>query len=206
LIITAYSVRPDHRRPKSLAAEKRMTASSELLAGALSRQGWQSCASGHTGKENGDRQRSSLLALGLSTATCSLAQDVPRHSSPPAAATPEKVSFTEVSAVDVPALPADSIGPPLLCDPDGTILLRLATPAAGVEDPVSISKDGKTVIRFGREKINDIPRSSFLHMFVNGSDVYILARGSIPPGDQDKLRTKHGEIVSPATRSRWFIK
>jgi hypothetical protein len=150
------------------------------------------------------------LLLAFSAATCSLAQDVPKHSSQPAAATPERVSLTEVSAVDVPALPADSIGPPLLCDPDGTILRRLAAPQGGVEDPVSRSKDGKTAIRFGSEKINDIPRPSFLHMFVNGSDVYFGERehSTWRPGQTaDQARRKSSAQPQEAAGSSrsWFI-
>jgi hypothetical protein len=64
-----------------------------------------------------------------------------------AAVTPESVPLGKVSSVGVPSVPAESIGAPLLCDSDGRIVFRLATPEAGVEDPVSVSSDGKAVIR-----------------------------------------------------------
>ncbi len=103
-------------------------------------------------------------------------------------------------------LPAESIGAPLLCDPGGRILFRLATPEASTEDPVSVSKDGKTVARFARDKINDIARPTISSMFLGGSDVYILASGSTPLGYETKLRTPKGEIVSQqAVKSNRFI-
>ena len=146
------------------------------------------------------------LLFACSLATCSLSQDIPKHASPAAVAAPEKVSLGEVSAVEVPSLPAESIGAPLLCDRDGRIVFRLATPEIGVEDPVSVSKDGKTVARFGREKINDIPGPALLSVFLLGSDVYMLTRGSIPLGYQTKWRTPTGEVVSqPASKSATFV-
>jgi len=94
----------------------------------------------------------------------------------------------------------------LLCDPDGRILFRQATPGAGVEDPVSVSRDGKTVIRFDRGKVNDIPRPVFSSMFLSGSDVYILTRGSTPLGNETKWRTPGGEIVrQQAARNSEFV-
>jgi hypothetical protein len=145
-----------------------------------------------------------LLLFSLSI--CSLAQNVPQHLGETSLTTPEKVSLTEVSSVEVPSLPAEGIGAPLLCDGDGRIVFRLATPETGAEDPVSVSKDGKTVVRFTREKINDIPRPVLLSVFLLGSDVYILTRGSIPLGHQTKLRTPAGEVVSqPASKSATFV-
>lgn len=142
----------------------------------------------------------------FSMSTCSLSQDVPQHPSLTARAAPEKVSLIEVSSVEVPSLPAASIGAPLLCDPDGRILFRLATPEAGTEDPVSVSKDGKTVVRFGREKISDIPSPALISIFLNGPDVYILTGGTTRLGHQDKLLTRKGDIiVSEATKSSRYI-
>jgi hypothetical protein len=135
----------------------------------------------------------------------SLAQGPPQHSTQ-AVAAPEKVVLTEVSTVDVPSLPAESVVAPLLCDADGRILLRLAMPDTGVEDPVSVSRDGKTVIRFGREKMSDIPRPVIASVFLSGSDVYVLARGSTPVGSQTGWRTPTGEIQSqPASKGGTFV-
>ena len=146
------------------------------------------------------------LLFVVSLATYSLSQDVAQHSSLAAVAAPEKISLSEVSAVEVPSLPAESIGAPLLCDRDGRIIFRLATPESGVEDPVSVSKDGKTVVRFAREKINDIPRPVLLSVFLLGSEVYILTRGSAPLGYETKLRTPTGEVVSqPASKPGTWV-
>jgi hypothetical protein len=147
-----------------------------------------------------------LLLFVFSMAACSLSQNVPQHSNVVAVGAPEKVSLSELSAVEVPSLLAESIGAPLLCDRDGRILFRQATPEAGVEDPVSVSKDGKTVVRFSREKINDVTRPALLSVFLLGSDVYILTRGSIPLGYETKWRTPTGQVVGqPASKSGTFI-
>jgi len=143
--------------------------------------------------------RHGLLCFCL-IAAFSVAQEVPRR------AGPEKVSLSEVSTVQIPSLPAESIGAPFFCDPDGRIFLRLAMPDTGVEDPVSVSNDGKAVIRFGREKINDIPRPQLESMFLSGSDLYVLTRGSTPLGYDNKLRTPTGETQrQPATKSTMFV-
>jgi hypothetical protein len=102
--------------------------------------------------------------------------------------------------------PRKSIGAPLRCDPSGGILFRLAMPDTGVEDPVSVSRDGKTVTRFGKEKINDIPRPSLLSTFLVASDVYILTSGSVPLGYEAKWRTSKGEVGSQqATKKSTFV-
>ena len=131
----------------------------------------------------------------LCVMSCSFAQSAPKRSRQAGIAAPEEVPLGGMSTIQLPSLPAESIGPPLFCDSDGRILFRLATPM-GVEDPVLISRDGKTVIRLGREKVSDIPRPHLSSMFLSGSDVYILTYGSTPLGYQQKLRTPTGEIVT----------
>jgi hypothetical protein len=144
----------------------------------------------------------SLFSLSI----CFLAQNVPQHLGKTPLISPEPVSLSEVSSVEVPSLPAESIGAPLLCDPAGRVILRMATPESGVEDPVFVSKDGKNVVRFGREKISDVPSPVLISIFLNGSDVYILTRGTTPLGHQDKLLTRKGDIiVSEATKSSRYI-
>ena len=151
-------------------------------------------------------RNSSRMLLFFSLVTSSVGQEVLQHSTKTAPLTPKEVSLNKASTVEIPSLPAESIGAPLLCAPDGSILFRLATPEAGVEDPVSVSKDGKTVVRFGREKINDIPRPLLLSVFLLGSNVYVLTRGSIPLGYEGKWRTPTGEVVSqPASKAGTFV-
>jgi len=142
----------------------------------------------------------------FSVATCSFAQDAPDSGGQTKAAAPEKVQLSQVSSVEVASLPAESIGAPLLCDPDGRVLFRLAMPDTGIEDPLSVSTDGKTVIRFGREKINDISNPAVLNAFLGGSDVYMLVRGRIPLGHEIKWRTPTGEIqTQQAAKSSFFV-
>lgn len=136
----------------------------------------------------------------------SFAQDAPIHSRQSAATAPEKVPLSEVSVVQVPSLPAESIVMPVLCDADGGLLFRLAMPDTGVGDPVSVSSDGGTVTRYGKEKINDISRPVSFSMFLRGSEVYILTRGSIPLGYETKWRAPTGEVEShQASKSGTFV-
>jgi hypothetical protein len=111
----------------------------------------------------------------------------------------DKVSLATVSVVEIPSLPVESIAAPVLCQSDGGILLRLAMPGTGLEDPVSISEDGKTVVRFDRNKINDISRPIIRGVFPKGSDVYVLVTGSTPLGYEISLRKPNGEVVSEPT-------
>lgn len=148
----------------------------------------------------------SRTLLPLFLATCSLAQSGPQHPRKTSVITLEEVSLNEVATVEIPSLPAESIGAPLLCDPDSGIVFRLVTPEAGAEDPVSVSKDGKTVIRFSRDKVNDISRPTLHSVFLLGSGVYILTRGSVPLGYETKWRTPTGEVVNqPASKTGTFV-
>jgi hypothetical protein len=140
--------------------------------------------------------RASRLLVTFSVVACCLAQDLPQTAKKKGLLAPGKLTLDETSTVDVPSLPADSIGAPLLCDPDGRIVFRLATPGSGIEDPVSASRDGKTVIRFSREKIIDIPRPSLVSVFLLGSGLYALTRSGTALGYETTLRTPSGEIVT----------
>jgi hypothetical protein len=145
-----------------------------------------------------------LLCI-FSVVTCSFAQDAQQLSRRLGISAPEKVSLGEVSTVQVPSLPPESIGAPLLCDPDGRILFRMAMPGA-TEDQVSVSADGKTVIRFNKEKVNDIPQPRLGSTFLSGSDVYILTWGRTPLGYETKWRTPTGEVLtSPASKISHFV-
>lgn len=145
-----------------------------------------------------------VLAFSAFAVTLSFGQQLPQHSSQ--TVMPEKVTLEEVSSVLVPSLPAESMAMPVLCDPDGNIVLRLAMPDTGVEDPVSVSRDGKTLTRFGKEKINDITRPVPVSMFLSRSEVYILTRGSIPLNSDAKWRTPTGQVETrQALKSSMFI-
>jgi len=142
----------------------------------------------------------------FSAATCSFAQAAPQAARLAQAAAPEKVQLSQVSSVEVASLPAESIGAPLLCDPDGRVLFRLARPDTGIEDPLSVSKDGRTVTRFGKEKINDIPNPVLVSTFLSGSDVYMLVHGHTPLGHEIKWRTPTGEIQTrQAAKGSFFV-
>lgn len=138
------------------------------------------------------------------TGTWLFAQQIPQHSVKTMG--PERVPLGEVSTVPIPSLPPESIVMPVFCEPGGGILFRLATPNRGVEDPVSVSGDGKTVIHFGSWKINDITDPVMLSVFLSGSDVYILTKGSVPLGRESKWSTPKGDVISrPAAKASTFI-
>jgi hypothetical protein len=146
-----------------------------------------------------------VLAFCFLVASC-FAQQLPQHSQPAQAGAIEKVILEVISSMPVPSLPTESVTRPVLCFPDGGILLRLAMPDTGVEDPVSVSSDGKTVIRFGKEKINDVPDPSLLSIFVSDSELYALALGRIPLGYQSTWRKPNGEVEThPASKSSPFV-
>ena len=141
----------------------------------------------------------------LGVVACTVAQ-VPQKSTQNPGRTPQKMSLAEVSTVQVPSLPAESIGAPLMCDAERRIVFRLAMPDSGIEDPLSVSRDGKAITRFGREKISDIPQPVLLNAFLSDSDVYILTKGSIPLGNSIKLRKPNGEVITqPAAKSSMFV-
>jgi hypothetical protein len=134
------------------------------------------------------------------------AQNLPSHLTENPTDAVEKVSLATVSVVEIPSLPAESIAAPVLCQSDGGVLLRLAMPGTGLEDPVSVSEDGKTVVRFDRSKINDISRPTIRGLFPKGTDVYVLVMGSIPLGSEIKLRKPNGEVVSePTSKTSFFV-
>jgi len=142
----------------------------------------------------------------LFTVSSSFGQESPPPPKQTAAATPDNVALNQLASVEVPSLPAEGIGAPLFCDPDGRILLRLAMPDTGVEDPVSIAPDGKTVVRFNKEKINDIPQPVLVSVFLGGSDIYVLTSGHTPLGYETKWRTSTGEVQShQASKSSTFV-
>ena len=119
--------------------------------------------------------------------------------------TVDRVPLEILSSVPVPALPAQSIALPAVCSTDGTIFIRTAS-MDGVDDPVSISSDGKVIARFGRERINDIANPLPVSMFLADKDVYILTLGRVPLGLSAKWRTPTGkEEVHEVSSKRPFI-
>jgi hypothetical protein len=64
----------------------------------------------------------------------------------------------------------------------------------GISGLVSISSDGKNVIHFQSNKINDISNPKTRTFFVTESDVYILTTGSIPQENTLQIKKPNGEI------------
>jgi hypothetical protein len=128
----------------------------------------------------------------LSLLTPARAQDVPYHLEQPPKL--ERVQLTELSTVQISSLPVESMAMPIFCEQDGSILLRSVTPDAVVNDPVRVSNNGQSVIRFEKHKISDITRPVLLNVFPSGSNVYVLLSGSISPGQENRWRTPKNEI------------
>lgn len=112
----------------------------------------------------------------------------------------EIVSSTEVAFIAEP-----NIALPLLCAGGNRIFMRMASFGA-LADLMSISSDGRNIIRFERARINDIPQSVPAAFFATDSDVYLLTKGLIPTGEGLKLRDPTGQVIEkPKTVSRNFI-
>lgn len=92
----------------------------------------------------------------------------------------------------VPLLGASALVMPVSCTPNGTIYVRLASPA-GVEEVVSISSHDRQTVRFSKQKIYDIPNPALGTVFATDSDVYIrVTSDSNPRGVKLKLPLSDG--------------
>jgi len=75
-----------------------------------------------------------------------------------------------------------------------------------VADLVSISSDGKDVVRFERARMSDVPQPVPGAFFATGSDVYLLTRSVVPTSETRKLRDPTGSVKDvPLTRSQYVI-
>src|SRR5215472_69510 len=97
------------------------------------------------------------------------------------------------STVEVASIPEPFLSLPVVCSADHTIFVRMAT-VEGISNLASISNDGKSVIRFQNDKINDVSNPKTKSFFVTESDVYILTTGSIPQENTLQLKQPNGEI------------
>jgi hypothetical protein len=146
-------------------------------------------------------------------AILSVAQNGSEATKYPASLDLRKVSLELVSSTLVKSVPSQGLGLPIPCDPDDTILARFAAIpppggmlSGGMSDPMTIGSDGTIIGRFGREKINEIPRPVPQSVFLRNNDVYILTRGEVPLGYQINIKKPKGEVVQqPATHSQYFI-
>lgn len=115
-----------------------------------------------------------------------------------------------VSTTVVPSLLSESMSLPVQCTDTGKIVVQLATmqmgPNGNVDDPVAISSDGKSVTRFGREKINDITQPIPLEVFLEGDDVYVLTVGHGGEAEQIDVRTPKGDVEHQrGSTHRWYV-
>jgi len=150
------------------------------------------------------------LFLILFFAAWSSAQVTPQCSKEAARTSIPEQPLAIVSTTVVPSLPSESMALPVHCSDTGKIVVQLATmqmgPNGNVDDPVAISSDGKSVTRFGREKINDIPQPIPLEVFLEGDEVYVLTLGRGPEGDQIDVRTPKGNVEHQrGSTRRWYV-
>ncbi len=105
-----------------------------------------------------------------------------------------------VSTLPVASIIGGAITPPIVCTSDNTMFLRLLT-RAGTQvlpvspDVVSISSDGKNVLRFGSDRVNDVPNAVTRGFFVNDDRIYLLVSSdSKVERKTAKLRRPDGSI------------
>jgi len=109
------------------------------------------------------------------------------------------------STVDVPSISNPFLAAPIMCGADGEIFFRTASSTA-VADLIAVSRDGKKIISFSRNKINDILNPSPITFFTRGSEIYILVRGSTREGKTLTLRRPDGSTENQeVSSSREFI-
>jgi len=150
------------------------------------------------------------LFLILFFAAWSSAQVTPQRSKEAARAPIPEQPLAIVSTTVVPSLTSESTALPVHWSDTGKIVVQLATvqmgPNGNVDDPVAISSDGKTVTRFGRDKINDIPQPVPLEPFLDGNDVYMLTIGHGAEGKEIDLRTPKGNVEHQrGSTRRWYV-
>lgn len=97
----------------------------------------------------------------------------PARTQEPPATLLEVTQTTEVRMVTSPGMLN-----PIVCSGDA-IYLRMAGP--GVQDLLSVSKDGNTIVRFTKDKVTDVSSPTLGTFFVSGTDVYVLETGYSNP-------------------------
>lgn len=139
-------------------------------------------------------RHSFLATLILFTAlSFSVAQELKAPAPDDSASVAPTTALEVASSVEVGSISEPFLSLPTLCSADHTIFVRVAG-TEGISGLVSISNDGKNVIRFQSNKINDISNPKTRTFFVTESDVYILTTGSIPQESTLKIIKPNGEI------------
>jgi hypothetical protein len=139
-------------------------------------------------------RHSLLVTLILLTAlSFSAAQELQVPAPDNSASTVPTTALEMASSVEVASISEPFLSLPVLCGPDHTIFVRMAG-TESISGLVSISNDGKNVIRFQSNKINDISNPKTRTFFVTESDVYILTTGSIPQENALQIKKPNGEI------------
>ena len=131
------------------------------------------------------RKLNKALMLSLFVCVSCLSQE---PSSQVTASVPQQIqrrptALKAESAVDVLFATNPFIVAPIMCGTDGTIFVRTAT-SNSVGNLLAITSDGKFTTSFDISKVTDIMNPSPTTFFVRDSDVYMLARGSMP---EDKI-------------------
>ncbi len=139
--------------------------------------------------------RQSLLVtlILLRALSLSVAQELKAPAPEDSVSTAPVTALEMASSVEVASISEPFLSLPTLCSADHTIFVRMAG-TEGISGLVSISNDGKNVIRFQSNKINDISNPKTRTFFVTESDVYILTTGSIPQENTLQIKKPNGEI------------
>jgi hypothetical protein len=103
------------------------------------------------------------------------------------------VPLTLTTNIDVKQVTEPYLSTPIACTPDGSAVVRVGNDT-GLGNILSISRDGKQVVRFGEEKITDIQAPVPAKFFADDRDVYVLVAGRKPKNETLTFKRPDGQI------------
>ena len=97
------------------------------------------------------------------------------------------------SSIEIKQVAEPYLSTPIACTPDGSAVVGVGNDT-GLGNILSISRDGKRVVRFGEEKITDIQAPVPAKFFAGDSDVYVLVAGRKPKNETLTFKRPDGQI------------
>jgi hypothetical protein len=139
------------------------------------------------------RHSLSATLILLTVLSLAAAQELKAPAPDNSVSTAPTTALEVASTVEVGSISEPFLSLPVVCSADHTIFVRMAG-TEGISGLVSISNDGKNVIHFQSNKINDISNPKTRTFFVTESEVYILTTGSTPQEKSLQIKKPNGEI------------
>jgi hypothetical protein len=132
-----------------------------------------------------------IVNIGLLLVAISVAQQSPTTPAPPE--TPgRQTPLYAISTAEVPDVSSLLISFPLVCTSDNTVFTRMGTPT-GLDDLISISSNGRKVVQFRTDRINDINSPTPVTFFAEG-EVYQVVTGRGPENKNVEIHSPNGEV------------